>query len=144
MTGPPSADQPDRARRVRPYLAATADESPPTTTTPPPVGPRPFVLTAGRVAASGPFIGLESQVVARPVGPTGHLARELRAILATCWEPVSVAEISARLGLHLGVTQVLVGDLLSAGFVAVETADLDQAPDPTTILRVIDALRAIA
>ena len=40
---------------------------------------------------------------------------ELQAIIALCAEPMSVAEISARPTMHLGVTRVLVGDLRAAG-----------------------------
>jgi hypothetical protein len=54
-----------------------------------------------------------------------------------------VAEISARLRLHLGVTQILVGDLWAAGLVQVHTVEFDTTHDPDLILRVIDGLRAI-
>jgi hypothetical protein len=108
--------------------------------------PRPFVLTSGRVAAD-PDIGLHTQVTTRIEDPytTYGLASELRAIVALCVEPMSVAEISARLGLHLGVTKILVGDLRTAGYVDVHVEDVrdhDYSHDPGTILRLIDGLRA--
>jgi hypothetical protein len=100
---------------------------------------RPFILTAGRVESTDPYIGLESQVTTLSVAH--HLAPELRAILELCTDPQSVAEISARLRLHLGVTQILVGDLRAAGLVDVHTVDITH--DPDIILRVIHGLRAL-
>jgi hypothetical protein len=113
-------------------------------------GLRPFVLTSGRVDSSDPDIGLETQVTARltgppwPVVPASGLTPELRAIVALCGLPMSVAEISARLGLHLGVTKVLVGDLRAAGYLDVHTVDVTNSHNPETILRVIRGLRAIS
>ena len=108
------------------------------------------MLTSGRVAGADPAIGLETQVTARPGGgrlagtSTALLAPELQAIVALCAEPMSVAEISARIRLHLGVTRVLVGDLRAAGHLDVHVTDADDALDPDLILRVIDGLRAIS
>ncbi|MFR9779301.1 DUF742 domain-containing protein [Micromonospora sp. MS34] len=132
---------------VRPYLRSSApggnaDEG---GTKPP--GPRPFVLTAGRVAGD-PAIGLETQVTARPEsGSWAILARldpELQAIVALCAEPISIAELSARTRMHFGVTRVLVGDLRAAGHLDVHVGHVDDALDPDIILRVIDGLRAIS
>ncbi|MGC5050278.1 DUF742 domain-containing protein [Micromonospora sp. DT48] len=114
-----------------------------------PTGPRPFVLTAGRVAGADPTIGLETQVTARPATEpwsvtATRLSPELQAIVALCSEPISVAEISAKTRLHFGVTRVLVGDLRAAGHLDVHVTDADDALDPDVILRVIDGLRAIS
>jgi len=57
---------------------------------------------------------------------------------------LSVAEISARLGLHLGVARVLIGDLRAAGALHVHTTDLTRPHTPETILRVMRGLRAIS
>ncbi|MCX4389184.1 DUF742 domain-containing protein [Micromonospora peucetia] len=146
---------PEPTIRIRPYLHASSpyDARPglPATTAAPapedgPAGPRPFVLTAGRVAGADPAIGLETQVTARPAtdraAPLTWLAPELQAIVSLCGEPISVAEISARTRLHFGVTRVLVGDLRAAGHLDVH--DHADALDPNLILRVIDGLRAIS
>jgi len=135
--------------RVRPFLdsqAATPNLEPVEEVAP---GLRPFVLTAGRVDGVDPEIDLETQVTARPLEarrlaevPIGGLTREQRAIIDLCAEPVSVAEISAKLQLHLGVTKILVGDLRAAGHLDVHTKDVDASHDPETILRVINGLRA--
>ncbi|MDG4806514.1 DUF742 domain-containing protein [Micromonospora sp. WMMD1120] len=157
MTPDVAGEDPDPEPRVRirPYLRTppTGDGSAPALPTPDeerPSGPRPFVLTSGRVAGADPAIGLETQVTVRADGgwwtgsPHALLAPELQAIIALCAEPISVAEISARTRLQFGVTRVLVGDLSAAGHLDVHVTDTDSAVDPDLILRVIDGLRAIS
>ncbi|MER7588138.1 DUF742 domain-containing protein [Micromonospora sp. NPDC127501] len=151
---------PDPRVRIRPYLRTSPPTGVSAAATPAlpepepdgdqPAGPRPFVLTSGRVAGADPAIGLETQVTVRVdsgwwAGPPGALlAPELQTIIALCAEPISVAEISARARLHFGVTRVLVGDLRAAGHLDVHVTDTDDAVDPDLILRVIDGLRAIS
>jgi hypothetical protein len=103
---------------------------------------RPFVITAGRTDGTDPDIGMETQVTVSTAAAPRHLSPEMRAIVRLCGQPVSVAEISARLKLHLGVTRILVGDLRAAGQLDVHVLDYD-SPDPDTIMRVIRGLRAI-
>lgn len=162
--------EPDPLLRIRPYLPGQPATGTPEPTRPPETGgpgehpagteldgrspalpgPRPFVLTAGRVTGADPEIGLETQVTARRDGgawmvpPLSRLAPELQAIVALCAEPTSVAELSARTRMHLGVTRVLVGDLRVAGHLDVHIHDVEDAHDPDIILRVIDGLRAIS
>jgi hypothetical protein len=140
------ATGPDGGPSIRPFLDG-AGVSPARPVPPPawadPTGLRPYVLTAGRVPAAGTGIGPETQVVARDDRPA-ILAPELSAIVETCPTPLSVAEISARLGLHLGVARVLVGDLRAAGALHVETTDPTRPHTPETILRVMRGLRAIS
>lgn len=145
--------------RIRPYLHAVLSDG----ESEPQVDPgedqqaelvltglRPFVLTAGRVSSVDPAIGLETQVTARidetswTSAPVARLASELQEIVALCAEPMSVAEISARLRMHLGVTKILVGDLRAAGHLDVHLCDVEDAHDPDLIMRVIDGLRAIS
>ncbi|MBE1486643.1 DUF742 domain-containing protein [Plantactinospora soyae] len=145
--------------RIRPYLRAAMPEPEPEpeadtgeipVSDPVPTGLRPFVLTAGRVSGVDPAISLETQVTARYEGsswtnlPVTRLASELQDIVALCAEPMSVAEISARLRMHLGVTKILVGDLRAAGHLDVHVCDVEDAHDPDLIMRVIDGLRAIS
>lgn len=168
MTWPASNEVPDPepepeaaapTARIRPYLqvALTGAEVEPEdgdgghpAAEPAPTGLRPFVLTAGRVAAVDPAINLETQVTARyddncwTVPPVNRLPSELQEIVALCAEPMSVAEISARLRLHLGVTKILVGDLRAAGHLDVHLREAEHAHDPELIRRVIDGLRAIS
>ena len=109
-----------------------------------PVGPRPFVLTCGRVADDASGIGLETQVTANLDQPAVALPADLRSIVALCGQPISVAEISARLRLHLGVTRVLVSDLQAAGHVVVHVEDAANPRSVELILRVMHGLRTIS
>jgi hypothetical protein len=104
---------------------------------------RPFVITSGRVSGPDPDIGMETQVTASYAAAPARLPPEKRAIVTLCVEPLSVAEISARLKMHLGVTRILVGDLRAAGQLDVHVLEND-FPDPETIMRVIRGLRAIS
>ena len=70
------------------------------------------------------------------------LATEKRAIVTLCAEPLSVAEISARLRLHFGVARVLVGDLAAAGYLDLRS-EIADPHDPDLIMRVIRGLRAL-
>ncbi|HKT02215.1 MAG TPA: DUF742 domain-containing protein [Rugosimonospora sp.] len=152
MTPPAGQDgAPDHqtAGRIPPYLAAQLPVDPAGTGADDEAALaqgqlRPFVLTSGRVEGA-PEIGLETQVTARGAWdpPPARLAPELQVIIALCREPVSVAEISARAGLHLGVTKILVGDLHASGYLEVHAFDPSLARQPETILRVIRGLRAI-
>jgi hypothetical protein len=72
------------------------------------------------------------------------LSAELAAIVALCGEPISVAEISARLRMHLGVARILVGDLRAAEVVKVHTVDPTKPHSPEIILRVMRGLRSIS
>lgn len=135
--GPPSRDAGNAGERVRP----PADRS---------ASLRPFVLTAGRVNAVDREIDVETQVTLRPHDPrTGRvplasLGPEMQAMVALCGEPISVAEISARLRLHLGVTKILVADLRAAGYLDVHIADTLSPLSADTILRVMHGLRTIS
>ncbi len=105
--------------------------------------PRPFLVTAGRTRGAV-SVALESQVVATELGRAAaeRLTFEYRDIVALCVEPLAVVEVAARLRLHVGVAQVLIGDLTHQGLVATFEPDGDVSGDVATILRVIDGLRA--
>jgi hypothetical protein len=141
----------DGSARIRPFLGVPLPTPEPTSATAESEtpAPRPFVLTSGRVLGNQSDIGLETQVTARvdgfsrPPAPLSRLAPELQAIVALCAEPISVAEISARLRLHLDVTKILIDDLRAAGFLDVHAQDVPNPNDPATILRVIRGLRAL-
>ena len=111
---------------------------------------RPFLLTAGRVAggstgSSDPPLPLETQVVATVEGLAAldGLAFERQAIVAACRIPQSLAELAARLHLHLNVVRVIAGDLHSARQLAVYVPQASTAQDVSVLRRVIDGLRAV-
>ncbi|WP_326622113.1 DUF742 domain-containing protein [Streptomyces decoyicus] len=108
---------------------------------------RPFLLTAGRVAGggAGPPLPVEAQVVATSSGLSvlGSLAFEQHDIVAACRRPQSVAELAARLRLHLNVVRVLAEDLCTAGHLAVHVPNAGTAQDISVLRRVIDGLRTV-
>ena len=137
---PEAVVQPPVAVPAGPVDRSPAGASPPGEHT---TSLRPFVITSGRVDTPDPDIGIETQVTAHPGATPTRLPPEKKAIVALCAQPLSVAEISARLRLHLGVTRILVGDLRATGQLDVHVLEND-FPDPETIMRVIRGLRAIS
>jgi hypothetical protein len=105
---------------------------------------RPFLLTSGRVQPADD-LELEAQVVTSELGrrvyPT--LAFERRDIIALCCQMLSVAEIAARLHLHLGVVKVLVADLAAAEYLTVHRPLFSPEHDLEVLERVIRGLEAI-
>jgi hypothetical protein len=115
---------------------------------------RPFLLTAGRVAGAGFAAGgsadtgplpLETQVVSTSDGLSAlaGLTFEHHAIVDACRVPQSLAELAARLRLHLNVVRVIADDLRSAGQLAVYAPQASTAQDVSVLRRVIDGLRAV-
>nr|WP_090345912.1 DUF742 domain-containing protein [Mycolicibacterium malmesburyense]CRL78486.1 peroxiredoxin [Mycolicibacterium malmesburyense] len=81
---------------------------------------RPYILTAGRTDSrvhlplEAPIETLDSATAPRWPG------NDVRGqILMMCVDHPSVAEIAAKLSLPLGVARVLIGDLVTQGYVAV-------------------------
>ncbi|HZA10723.1 DUF742 domain-containing protein [Mycobacterium sp.] len=83
---------------------------------------RPYTLTAGRTGSTvdlpleAPIEALESARHHR--WPANDVRGE---IVELCADSPSVAEISAHLNLPLGVARVLVGDLVTSGYLQVRT-----------------------
>jgi Protein of unknown function (DUF742) len=107
---------------------------------------RPYLLTAGRARAVDSSIEIETQVSATETGRAAlaQLQFEQRDIVELCRGPLSVAEIAARLDLHLGVVRVLVGDLTALGYLSVLRPNGNSSHDIDTISRVIRGLRALS
>jgi hypothetical protein len=144
MTVDPSSERsPESGALIRPFLSAGLEADVPGAE--PSTGLRPFLLTAGRVAADV-SIAIETQVISTELGraSVGTLVFERRDIVASCAQPLALAEIAAQLRLHLGVVRVLVGDLSAEGYIAVYLPNTDVTRDVDTLLRVIRGLRAIS
>jgi hypothetical protein len=107
---------------------------------------RPFVLTAGQVRGAEESIAPETQVVSTGYGYAnwGALRYERRDIVSLCGVPQSIAEICAKLSLHLGVVRILVGDLAGEGYLSVHVPDEESTHSVHTIMRVLNGLRAIS
>lgn len=102
---------------------------------------RPFVITGGRTRHASVHLRVEALVVATGVVPDRQLQFEHDRIIRVCDAPISVAEVAARIGIPLGVAQILVGDLAEARLVQIHEAR--QAATPALLLRMIDAVRAL-
>jgi peroxiredoxin Q/BCP len=85
---------------------------------------RPFTLTRGRTGSGAVPVPVEAVVRQSPASrSTPPLLGPVEAdIWTAAGPPASPAEISARLGLALGVVQVLIGDLVRAGLVELTPA----------------------
>ena len=109
---------------------------------------RPYTLTAGRTY-SAVELALEAPVEALNI--TAKLPRwpksDVRGkIMTLCAQSTSVAEIAARLSLPLGVTRVLVGDLVKQGYLQVHATldDLVTIDEQRELIsRTLQGLRAL-
>ena len=83
---------------------------------------RPYILTAGRTNTRV-NLPLEAPIRTLEFGPAPRWpGSDVRAkILGLGVDSPSVAEIAARLSLPLGVARVLIGDLVTQGYMRVQT-----------------------
>ncbi|RKE21308.1 DUF742 domain-containing protein [Streptomyces sp. TLI_171] len=109
---------------------------------------RPFAMTGGRTRPRYE-LALEA-LVSAAVEPArlATLLPEHQRICSLCASDVkSVAEISALLGLPLGVARILVADLAEAGLVAIHQpaagGESGNQPDVTLLERVLSGLRKL-
>jgi hypothetical protein len=135
---------PERTGATRRY--ADSESDPPEDRLPAAVpGLRPYLITSGRVRPRDQTLAIETQVVTTSEGmeALSGLSFEPRDILELCVEPLSIAEVAARLGLHLGVVRILVDDLAGHGYVALVPPVDGGTVDVELIRRVIRGLQAI-
>src|SRR5215208_467231 len=104
---------------------------------------RPYAMTGGRTRPTHDDLEIETLVSTTSTGEQApKLTVEQRAIAALCRDILSIAEISARLDLPLGVTRVLVGDMADAGMVMVHRpAAVGDRPDLALLQRVLYGLQ---
>ncbi len=107
---------------------------------------RPYLVTGGRTRSSID-LPLEALVLTTPEGQAALLgmSHERRRIIELCKERQSLAEISAHTQIHLQVAKVLVGDLVSEGYLGSHTATTSPSvrPDVQLLERVLDGLQAL-
>lgn len=108
-------------------------------------GVRPYLITGGRARPVDSTLQVEAQVLTTWEGRAAvdRLTYEHRDIVALCVRPVAVAEIAARLNLHLGVARVVVADLVALGYLVVRHPEPGGAQQARIIERVIRGLTAI-
>ncbi|WP_328474989.1 DUF742 domain-containing protein [Actinoplanes sp. NBC_00393] len=102
---------------------------------------RPFMLTGGRTRPVHDGLRLETQLSAAPAALSAPLRFESRRIVELCQRPHSLADLAASLAAPLGVVRVIVGDLLTEGYLRIE-----EQPDVLSIdliERIRDRVRAL-
>jgi Protein of unknown function (DUF742) len=107
---------------------------------------RPYMVTRGRTRPANSELELVALVGISQYGVTvvPHLQPEEKSIAILCHQLQSIAEISARLGLPLGVTRVLVGDMADAGILSVQRpVQPTERPDVALLEKVLHGLRTL-
>lgn len=82
---------------------------------------RPYTITGGRTAVTGPEIPLEAQVLTshhQPVDPSRYRWETAR-LVGMLEVPMALVEVAARLEVPVGVARVLVSDLVAEGVLIV-------------------------
>lgn len=105
---------------------------------------RPYAITGGRTR-SRTEVPIEAIVYRTHHGEEAavRLGLEQGQVLTLLAEPQSVAEVSAHLHLPLGVTRVLVGDLVDEGYLHLNKQSGSGRPDLHLLERVLDGLQAL-
>jgi hypothetical protein len=107
-----------------------------------------YALTGGRTrAVEGPDMPVEALVTVTQAGVYAtDLQLEYRLTVELAATPISIVEISASLGIPVGVARVLVSDLVNAKYLVVhlppEPTTTDGGPAPEILERLLDGLRA--
>jgi hypothetical protein len=106
---------------------------------------RPYAMTGGRTRPTHDDLEIETLVCTTSTGEqTPKLTVEQRAIAALCHDILSIAEVSARLHLPLGVIRVLVGDMADEHLVMVyRPAKAGDRADLALLERVLYGLHTI-
>ena len=106
---------------------------------------RAYAMTGGRTRPTHDDLEIETLVSTTSVGEqTPKLTVEQRAIAVLCHDLLSIAEVSAKLQLPLGVVRVLVRDMADEHLVMVHRpAHAGDRPDLALLERVLYGLRSI-
>ncbi|MFJ5262501.1 DUF742 domain-containing protein [Streptomyces sp. NPDC088387] len=105
---------------------------------------RLYTLTGGRSRAGRDDLDLVALVVSE-CDPVPGMQSEHAAILRMCQLPTAVVEIAADLRLPVGITKILLSDMLDAGRITVRPPRLTMTParlpDHATLEKVLVGLR---
>jgi hypothetical protein len=104
---------------------------------------RPYAITGGRTDAPK-FLHLESQLRRTARSDEGAATHRWEAarIIEMTGRPVALVEVAARVGLPVGVTKIVVADLIEQG--ALTTGALPQKTSFSSLLeRVLDGLDSV-
>ncbi|MER5771269.1 DUF742 domain-containing protein [Streptomyces sp. NPDC001985] len=102
---------------------------------------RPYTVSGGRTRPTA-ALDLLSLVMATGAVPGEGLGPDHALALGLCGGPISVAEISAHLGLPAVVTKVLLSDLVDCGAITARAPRCHHTPTDRSLLEaVLDGLR---
>jgi Protein of unknown function (DUF742) len=107
---------------------------------------RPYAITGGRARPRNQDLEVEALISSSArAETTRYLSYEKRTIIRLCQRVQSLAEISARLEMPIGVARVMVGDLADEGLVKVHRPSelIGSHPDLSLLERVLYGLRHI-
>ena len=106
---------------------------------------RPYAMTGGRTRPTHDALEIETLISTTSVGDQApKLTVEQRAIAVLCHDLLSIAEVSAKLQLPLGVVRILVGDMADDHLVMVHRpAHAGDRPDLALLERVLYGLHTI-
>ncbi len=102
---------------------------------------RPFVITGGRTRATDSSLRMET-LVQTSGGGHGRVTFEHARVVDLCRDPLSIAEIAAKLPVPLGVAMVLVDDLVGRGCLSVHHRDV-VAIELSDLTRMINRVRTL-
>ena len=102
---------------------------------------RPYTVSNGRTSP-GVSLDLLSMVASTGEAPPSPLEPDHEQALVLCREPMSVADIAARLRLPVAVTKIVVSDLVGWGAATTEPPrTTDEPTDRVVLERVLNALQ---
>jgi hypothetical protein len=107
---------------------------------------RPYAITGGRARPRNDDLEVEALVSSAYQGELApYLSWERRTIIRFCQEVQSVAEISARMEMPLGVARVLIADMADERLVTIHRPSelIGDHPDLSLLERVLYGLRNI-
>ena len=107
---------------------------------------RPYAITGGRARPRNDDLEVEALVSSTYQGELApYLSWERRTIIRFCQEVQSVAEISARMEMPLGVARVLIADMADERLVTIHRPSelIGDHPDLSLLERVLYGLRNI-
>jgi hypothetical protein len=106
---------------------------------------RPYAVTGGRTKSSRHDLDLITLVVSSAYENVA-MGPEHTEILRICQYPLSIAEISATLGLPLAVVKILVSDLIDQGYLIFSSPPPSMntdTPDMSILQAVLDGIRRL-
>ncbi|HVK22105.1 MAG TPA: DUF742 domain-containing protein [Actinokineospora sp.] len=103
---------------------------------------RPYTITRGRTRADGHDLDLITLVVATGLYPAAP-EPDYAAVVEVCATPQSVAEVSARTRLPLGVAKILISDLIDANCLMFRSTPTHVDPDMDMLRKVLEGIRRL-